>query len=144
MRQRKHGVVRVSDPDAAAKKADRAGLHAGRQLGLSVWCEDEAGPFQAVPHPGPSWRPRGHPATQPHEYIRGGTTDSLTLFHPASRQVRLQPAARGTNAVLHAALTTPWSSGQAEGQITRLKLIKRQMYGRASFDLLRRRVLLAA
>src|SRR4029453_14177208 len=29
MRQRKHGVVRVSDPDAAAKKADRAGLHAG-------------------------------------------------------------------------------------------------------------------
>src|SRR5215211_5585504 len=30
MRQRKHGVVRVSDPDAAAKKADRAGLHAGR------------------------------------------------------------------------------------------------------------------
>jgi len=37
-----------------------------------------------------------------------------------------------------------WSSGQAEGQITRLKLIKRQMYGRASFDLLRRRILLAA
>jgi transposase len=31
MRQRKHGVVRVSDPDAAAKKADRAGLHAGRR-----------------------------------------------------------------------------------------------------------------
>src|ERR687894_2635717 len=30
MRHRKHGVVRVSDPDAAAKKADRAGLHAGR------------------------------------------------------------------------------------------------------------------
>src|SRR3954469_22259885 len=30
MRRRKHGVVRVSDPDAAAKKADRAGLHAGR------------------------------------------------------------------------------------------------------------------
>src|SRR3954470_14557698 len=47
-------------------------------------------------------------------------------------------------AAIRAALTTPWSSGQAEGQITRLKLIKRQMYGRASFDLLRRRVLLAA
>src|SRR5829696_4526709 len=26
----------------------------GAQLGLSVWCEDEAGPFQAVPHPGPA------------------------------------------------------------------------------------------
>jgi transposase len=42
------------------------------------------------------------------------------------------------------ALTLPWSSGQAEGQINKLKLIKCQMYGRASFDLLRRRVLLAA
>jgi hypothetical protein len=47
-------------------------------------------------------------------------------------------------AAIRAALVRPWSSGQAEGQITRLKLIKRQMYGRASFDLLRRRVLLAA
>jgi hypothetical protein len=45
---------------------------------------------------------------------------------------------------VRAALTTPWSNGQAEGQITRLKLLKRQMYGRAGFDLLRRRVLLAA
>src|SRR5215213_9698455 len=44
------------------------------ELGLSVWCEDEAGPFQAVPHPGVSWQPREHPAKQPHEYIRGGTT----------------------------------------------------------------------
>ena len=47
-------------------------------------------------------------------------------------------------AAVHAALTTPWSSSQTEGQITRLKLIKRQSYGRAGFDLLRRRVLLAA
>src|SRR3954449_8608264 len=75
----------------------------GAQLGLSVWCEDEAGPFQAVPHPGVSWQARGHPAQQPHEYIRGGTSKILTLFHPATGQVRLQPAARCTNAVLH-----PW------------------------------------
>jgi transposase len=40
-----------------------------------------------------------------------------------------------------AAVDTPWSSGQVEGQINRLKTIKRQMYGRASFDLLRARVL---
>ena len=40
-----------------------------------------------------------------------------------------------------AALETAWSSGQAEGQTGRLKLLKRQMYGRASFDLLRLRVL---
>src|ERR687890_1288141 len=75
----------------------------GAQLGLSVWCEDEAGPFQAVPHSGVSRQPRGRPATQPHEYIRGGTTKILTLFHPATGQVRLQPAPRCTNAVLH-----PW------------------------------------
>ena len=40
-----------------------------------------------------------------------------------------------------AALRLPWSNGQVEGQIHRLKLIKRQMYGRAGFDLLRLRVL---
>ena len=34
------------------------------------------------------------------------------------------------------AITSPWSSGQVEGQITRLKLVKRQMYGRAKLDLL--------
>lgn len=45
---------------------------------------------------------------------------------------------------VRAALTQPWSSGQAEGQINRIKLLKRQSYGRASFSLLRRRVLMAA
>jgi transposase len=40
-----------------------------------------------------------------------------------------------------AAATTSWSSGQVEGQINRLKTIKRQMYGRAGFELLRARVL---
>jgi hypothetical protein len=39
------------------------------------------------------------------------------------------------------ALALPWSNGQTEGQVNRLKLIKRQLYGRANFDLLRRRVL---
>ena len=51
---------------------------------------------------------------------------------------------RQEEAAIKAALTMPWSSGQAEGQINKLKMIKRQMYGRANFDLLRRRVLLAA
>ena len=42
-----------------------------------------------------------------------------------------------------AALSLPWSNGQTEGQVNRLKLIKRQMFGRANFDLLRQRVLYA-
>jgi hypothetical protein len=39
----------------------------GAALGLSVWCCDQAGPFQTVPYPGQQWRPEGHPARQPHE-----------------------------------------------------------------------------
>jgi len=44
-------------------------------------------------------------------------------------------------AAVQAACSFPWSNGQVEGQITRLKLLKRQMYGRAKFDILRLRVL---
>ena len=51
--------------------------------------------------------------------------------------------ARDKAAVL-AAAASPFSNGQTEGQITRLKLLKRSMYGRAKFDLLRQRVLRAA
>jgi transposase len=43
-----------------------------------------------------------------------------------------------------AGLTLAWSNGVTEGQIHRLKLVKRQGYGRASFALLRQRVLQAA
>ena len=44
-------------------------------------------------------------------------------------------------AAVRAALTEPWSNGQTEGQNTRLKLVKRQMYGRADVDLLRGRLI---
>jgi transposase len=44
-------------------------------------------------------------------------------------------------AAVRAALSSDWSNGQCEGQINRLKFLKRQMYGRAKFDLLRLRVL---
>ena len=68
---------------------------------MAVWCEDEAGPFQAVPHPGGSWQPHGHPATQPHGYVRGGTCKLLTLFQPATGRVRVQPVSQCTNPILH-------------------------------------------
>ena len=45
---------------------------------------------------------------------------------------------------VRAALEYEWSNGQVEGQVHRLKLIKRQMYGRGKLDLLRARVLRAA
>jgi transposase len=51
---------------------------------------------------------------------------------------------RRDEAAVQAALSLPWSQGQVEGQIHRLKLIKRAGYGRASFELLRQRVVAAA
>ena len=75
----------------------------GEALGLAVWTQDEAGPFQAIPQPGPSWQPAGQPARQPHEYVRAGTAKLLTLFQPASGQVRVKGGTRCPNAVLH-----PW------------------------------------
>lgn len=76
----------------------------GASLGLAVWCEDEAGPFQTVPHPGPSWQPEGHPARQPHESVRNGTAKVLTLFRPADGGVRVEGATSVPNAILH-----PWA-----------------------------------
>jgi hypothetical protein len=70
-------------------------------MGLPVWCTDQAGPFQTVPHPGPSWRPEGQPACQPHEYLRDGTAKVLTLFHPADGQVRVEGVTSCPNSVLH-------------------------------------------
>jgi transposase len=55
-----------------------------------------------------------------------------------------QPLAKGFRQDYEAiklALTTPWSTGQCEGQICRVKLIKRLGYGRAKLDLLRQRIL---
>ncbi|MEU7510300.1 ISL3 family transposase [Streptomyces lavendulae] len=50
---------------------------------------------------------------------------------------------RRDRAAIQAVLTTTYTSGAVEGNVTRIKLLKRQMYGRANFDLLRRRILLS-
>jgi transposase len=65
-------------------------------------------------------------------------TAAQTLLAPFVRQLQRDEAA------VQAALTHPWSNGQTEGQVHRLKLIKRQMFGRAKFDLLKKRVLYQA
>lgn len=44
-------------------------------------------------------------------------------------------------AAVRAAIISRWSNGQAEGQITKLKLVKRQMYGRGKLDLLQARLI---
>jgi len=70
---------------------------------VPVWCQDEAGPYQTIPQPGACWEPEGHPARQPHEYIRDGTAKLLTLFRPATGEVRAQGVTNAPNTVLH-----PW------------------------------------
>jgi hypothetical protein len=73
------------------------------QDALPVWTEDEAGPYPTLPYPGAHWQPKGMPVRYPHEYVRAGTAKQLTLFHPASGEVRVKGVRSCTNAVLH-----PW------------------------------------
>jgi len=80
-----------------------------------VFCEDEAGPFQAIPQPGGSWRPEGMPDIQPHEYFRGGTAKMLTLFRPMDGELRSRGVLRTTNSVIH-----PWLMGELEDILTGL------------------------
>ncbi len=47
-------------------------------------------------------------------------------------------------AAVAAAIASQWSNGQTEGQIFKLKLVKRQMYGRAKLDFQRARLVVAA
>jgi transposase len=50
---------------------------------------------------------------------------------------------RSDQVAVAAGLSLPFSSGAVEGQVNRIKMLKRQMFGRAGLDLLRKRVLLA-
>jgi hypothetical protein len=86
----------------------------GEGLGLSVWCCDQAGPFQTMPYPGISWQPEGHPSRYSHDYIRNGTAKVLTLLHPADGRVRVEGVTACPNAVLHGWLKRELSAILAE------------------------------
>lgn len=75
-------------------------------MGIQVWCQDEAGPYQAIPQPGSSWRPQKEGQLQPHEYIRGGTAKMLTLFRPSTGELRARGVESAPNVVLHTWLKT--------------------------------------
>jgi transposase len=79
--------------------------------------------------------------------VRERDADGLAPWLDKARPTGLRGFAEGLSRDLdavRAALPLPWSDGPTEGQINRLKLLKRQMYGRAKFDLLRSRFLHAA
>jgi transposase len=79
--------------------------------------------------------------------IRHRAAESLPAWLRAAARSKLKEFvgfARGISedyGAVRNSLTYEWSNGQLEGQVNRLKLVKRAMYGRASFDLLRARIL---
>jgi len=76
---------------------------------------------------------------------RGGDLEQWMTSAQATGEPALTSFVTGLRAdqdAVTAGLTLPWSSGSVEGNINRIKMLKRQMYGRASPDLLRLRILL--
>jgi len=79
--------------------------------------------------------------------VRTHSADALTPWLADAENSELRGFAAGLRQdeqAVRAALTLPWSSGHVEGQVIRLKLVKRQGHGRAKLDLLRARLILAA
>jgi transposase len=81
------------------------------------------------------------------EMIRNRDVDALDDWLRKAKQCVVAELQRFADSLqrdydaVKAALQYAWSNGPVEGQVNRLKFIKRQMYGRAKFDLLRKRVL---
>jgi transposase len=79
--------------------------------------------------------------------VRGRKVEELDSWIAVAQKSALVSFASGIAAdrdCVRAALVHPWSNGQTEGQITKLKLVKRQMYGRGKRDLLEARLIKAA
>jgi transposase len=76
--------------------------------------------------------------------IRTKTSANLEPWLERAQSSLVASFARGVlkdREAISAAITSPWSNGQTEGQITKLKLVKRQMYGRGKLDLLQARLI---
>jgi len=79
-----------------------------------------------------------------HLMIRRKTEEGLTPWIERALASIVASFASGVakdEAAVRAAIALPWSNGQTEGQITRLKLVRRQMYGRGKIDLLQARLI---
>lgn len=79
--------------------------------------------------------------------IRSKAAEKLDSWVADAKTSLVRSFANGVEkdiAAVRNAIISPWSNGQTEGQITKLKLIKRQMYGRAKIDLLQARLIGAA
>jgi transposase len=80
---------------------------------------------------------RARQPDQLNEWLQQAATSSLAALQ------RLAKSFQRDYAAVKAGVTLPWSTSPVEGHINRLKMLKRQMFGRARLDLLSRRFLLA-
>jgi transposase len=82
-----------------------------------------------------------------HRMVRARIPDALPTWITDASDSLVASFGRGIaddQAAVRAALTEPWSNGATEGSITKLKLVRRQMYGRGKLDLLRARLVAPA
>ncbi|RNG36028.1 transposase [Streptomyces botrytidirepellens] len=97
-------------------------------------------PWTGRAHPArPLLRDHAHPAPSERlaDWLDAVRQDDLPSLHTLAAGID-----RDRDAVI-AGLTLPWNSGPVEGHVNRIKMLKRQMFGRAGFQLLRKRVLLS-
>jgi hypothetical protein len=79
--------------------------------------------------------------------LRGGKVTTLHRWMEEARKTGIHSLVRFVRTLkqdlsaVEAAVSEPWSNGPVEGQLNRLKMLKRQMYGRAGIELLRARLL---
>ena len=79
--------------------------------------------------------------------LRGGKVATLHRWMEEARKTGIHSLVRFVRTLkqdlsaVESAVREPWSNGPVEGQLNRLKMLKRQMYGRAGIELLRARLL---
>jgi transposase len=149
----------LPDPSASAKAVSKGAGQQPRTPWQTKWLllrasEDlsarDASSCQALYHLCPALAEAASLARSFVEMVRQRKQDQLDTWlqqasaSPLPELHRFALGLRKEYAAMRAALSEPWRTGQVEGQITRLKYLKRQMYGRAHIDLLRLRVLHAA
>lgn len=148
-RWRRDGPNGMNDPPLATMRAPSPKRSAWLLLKdtVDLSCEERAF-VEALYRRSPEVRSAASLAQAFAEMVRERRSDELdewidrTNGTDVPKQLRsFATGLRSDYAAVNAALSMEWNNGQVEGQVNRLKLIKRQMYGRAKFDLLRLRVL---
>jgi transposase len=146
------GRLRVGDAPSASGKADNALSRAPSArtvarlmtMGCDVLSKAEAVTVAAIEGGVPLLVEAREIVAAFQAMVRKKTLADLEPWLAQARSSLVASFANGVikdRAAVSAAIISPWSNGQTEGQITKLKLVKRQMYGRGKLDLLQARVI---